>query len=163
MRGQHAKIQIPFLLAMGLFLAACQSWHPAPKTTETSSVSEIRADIIQVLTDQQTAWNRGDIDAFMQGYWKSPQLRFASGGDVTRGWNTVNRRYKARYSDRAKMGTLFFEDLETEILAGGAEAVIYGRWRLQRDADMPNGLFMLLLRQINGHWKIISDTTTSAD
>ena len=155
--------RISLLAGLCVLLAACQISSPPPKTVETHSVSEIRADILQVLQTQQAAWNSGDVSGFMQGYWKSPKLRFASGGDVTRGWQTVHDRYRSRYADKAAMGQLSFTDLETEILASGTDAVIYGRWQLTRDGDSPNGLFMLLLRQFNGHWKIISDTTTSAD
>ena len=144
-------------------MAACQQTPEPIKTTETHSVSDIRSDILAVLETQQQAWNRGDIPAFMQGYWRSDQLRFASGGTVTRGWETVNKRYQSRYDAPEKMGQLQFADLEVELLASGQEAVVYGRWTLLRDSDKPTGLFMLLLRQMNGQWKIISDTTTSAD
>lgn len=154
------------LIMLGIFGAsACQHPSSTPQVTASQlpSTSETKADIVAVLDAQQAAWNRGDIDDFMQGYWNSDQLRFASGGSVTRGWDTVNQRYKRNYSDDAAMGTLRFEALEIELLSSGVEAVIYGGWRLERADDTPSGLFMLLLRQIDGRWKIISDTTTSAD
>ena len=81
-----------------------------------SGEAEIRA----VIQAQQQAWNRGDIEAFMNGYWRSEQTLFVSGEEVTRGWSTVNERYKAKYSDREKMGTLTFSDLEIRFLAEDA-------------------------------------------
>lgn len=125
--------------------------------------SETEEDhILAVLTNQQTAWNNGDIDGFMQGYWQSEDLRFASGGTVTRGWQQTSDRYHNRYSDRAIMGELSFDDLEVS-LVGSETAIVHGAWALQRAEDRPSGLFTLVFNKLEGDWKIISDTTTSAD
>lgn len=118
--------------------------------------------IITVIEAQQTAWNTGDIDGFMQGYWQSPNLRFASGGTVINGWQATRDRYHERYSDRTRMGDLSFDSLNVIILAPDAAAV-HGAWALQRERDRPSGLFTLIFKQIDGDWKIVSDTTTSAD
>ena len=118
--------------------------------------------IAEVINAQQTAWNSGDIDGFMQGYWVSPDLRFASGGTVTRGWQATRDRYHERYSDRAIMGQLTFDQIEIVELADDA-AIVHGAWALQREHDRPAGLFTLVFRQIDGNWKIVSDTTTSAE
>jgi len=118
--------------------------------------------IAAVIDAQQTAWNAGDIDGFMQGYWQSPDLRFASGGTVTNGWQATRDRYHARYSDRAMMGELNFDRLEV-VMLGSEAAAVHGAWALQREQDRPSGLFTLIFRQIDGDWKIVSDTTTSAD
>ncbi|MEL7031832.1 MAG: nuclear transport factor 2 family protein [Pseudomonadota bacterium] len=126
--------------------------------TEITKEDRIRT----VLSMQQDAWNTGDIDGFMQGYWQSPELRFASGGTVTRGWQATRDRYHANYSDRSLMGTLTFEAIETLMLSDDA-AVVHGAWALQRESDRPSGLFTLVFQQIDGDWKIVSDTTTSAD
>ena len=118
--------------------------------------------IAAVIAAQQAAWNAGDIDGFMQGYWQSPDLRFASGGTVTNGWQATRDRYHARYSDRALMGELTFDRLEISMLGTDAAAA-HGAWALQRAEDRPSGLFTLIFKQIDGDWKIVSDTTTSAD
>jgi len=115
-----------------------------------------------VLSIQQTAWNNGDIDGFMQGYWQSEELRFASGGTVTRGWQETNDRYHTSYSDRSLMGELTFDGLEVNLLSDNA-AVVHGAWALQRDRDRPSGLFTLVFKEFDGDWKIVSDTTTSED
>lgn len=126
-----------------------------------SSVSEEDV-IVLVLAEQQAAWNAGDIDGFMRGYWKSSELRFASGGSVTKGWQETRDRYHANYSDRSLMGELSFTDLSVSLLAEDA-AVVHGAWSLQRAEDQPSGLFTLIFEDIDGGWKIVSDTTTSAD
>lgn len=124
------------------------------------NVQDETASIEAVLLTQKVAWNAGDIDGFMEGYLREPSLRFASGGNVTKGWQQTLDRYKANYSDRAKMGVLDFTDIEISQLSGDA-AVVHGRWKLERASDAPHGLFTLVFRKIDGQWLIVSDTTTS--
>jgi len=85
------------------------------------------ADIRSVLQSQQEAWNRGDIDGFMNGYSRSASTVFVSEDSVKRGWENVRERYREKYADRAKMGTLIFSDAEVTLLASDA-AVVLGRW-----------------------------------
>ncbi len=119
-------------------------------------------EIKKVLADQSAAWNRGDLDAFMAGYANTPELRFASGGTVTRGWQETLARYKQRYADRAAMGALTFSDLDVTVLAPDA-ALVFGRWRLKNDRGEPNGLFTLLFRKTGAGWRIVADHTSAAD
>ena len=120
-------------------------------------ISEIRA----VLQTQQEAWNRGDIDSFMNGYARTDSTVFVSGDEVMRGWQTVRDRYLKKYSDRAKMGSLRFSDLEIEQL-GPDSAVALGRWELQRASDSPHGRFTLILRKTPEGWRIVHDHTSAA-
>ncbi len=114
------------------------------------------------MIDQQARhWNAGDLDGFMQGYDNSPRTRFASGGDVNLGFQTVFDRYRKRYGDRAAMGALTFSDLDITVLAPDA-AVVFGRYRLQREKDSPSGLFTLLFRKTGERWRIVHDHTSSA-
>src|SRR4051812_7441171 len=76
------------------------------------SKSETENAITKVMLDQTAAWNRGDIDGFMRGYWNSDKLVFVSGDNVTRGWQPTLDRYKKSYDTRATMGTLTFSELE---------------------------------------------------
>lgn len=123
---------------------------------------EADVEVRRVLYAQVDAWNRGDIDGFMEGYWRSPDLRFSSGGSVTHGWTETLQRYRARYPDRAAMGRLAFSDIDVDAV-GPEAAVVHGRWRLTRKEDSPNGLFTLVFRRIAGDWVIVSDHTSSAD
>lgn len=119
------------------------------------------AEIQSVLSAQQDAWNRGDIDAFMNGYARSASTVFVSGDEVTRGWETVRDRYRVKYSDRAKMGTLSFSDIEVTMLSPNA-AVVLGRWRLKRANDEPHGRFTLLFKRLPEGWRIVHDHTSAA-
>ena len=140
-------------LLLLLLLAGCAAAPPAAD----GEAAQIRA----VLAGQAAAWNRGDIDGFMQGYWNSEQLRFASGDSVTYGWAAAQQRYHAHYPDRAAMGVLEFSDLDVELLAPDA-AIVFGRWALQREHDRPHGLFTLVLRKTGDGWKISRDHTSAA-
>lgn len=123
---------------------------------------ELKSDIANALAQQTEAWNSGDIEGFMQTYWASPQLRFASNNDVERGWNETLARYQRRYPDRTAMGRLAFSDEVIEVLSP-THALVFGRFTLFRDADEPTGLYTLHMKKIDGNWKIMSDHTSTAD
>jgi len=97
-------------------------------------------DIQTVLDTQTMAWNRGNIEGFMASYWQSPNLRFASGGSIERGWTPTLERYLSRYPDKAAMGTLSFTDLEIDVIDDD-DALVFGHWALERQSDRPSGLF----------------------
>jgi ketosteroid isomerase-like protein len=137
-------------LLLGLACVAARA-ETSPATTE----------ITAVLTAQAAAWNRGDIDGFMAGYAPQADLRFASGGNITRGWQPTLERYKQSYPDHAAMGTLSFTDVEVTVLAPDA-AIVFGHWALQRGKDAPHGLFTLTFKKFPAGWRIIQDHTSVA-
>ena len=114
------------------------------------------------MSAQAAAWNRGDIDGFMNGYSRSGATEFISGDKLTRGWQTVRDRYKRKYESRAKMGTLTFSELKITRLSGDA-ALVIGRWRLVRRSDKPRGRFTLLFRRVPDGWRIVHDHTSAAE
>ena len=121
--------------------------------------SAIARDITAVLNTQADAWNRGDIEGFMRGYWKSEKLVFASGDSVTHGWQSTLERYKKRYDSREKMGTLKFSNLEINVISKDA-AVVLGSWSLTRTSDNPKGKFTLIFRKFKEGWQIVHDHTS---
>ncbi len=121
--------------------------------------SAIASEIRQVMNEQTAAWNRGDIDGFMQGYWNSDKLVFVSGDNLTYGWKPTLERYKKNYDSRAKMGTLTFSDLEIEVLSKDAAKVL-GSWALAREKDNPKGKFTLIFRKFKDGWRIVHDHTS---
>lgn len=128
----------------------------------SASAQSVRErDVRSILHDQQEAWNRGDIDGYMQGYWKNDSTTFVSGGTVTKGYNEVAGRYHRRYNNREAMGELSFEDLQVRFLAPTV-AIAYGVWRLHRSADEPWGRFTLIIERKPEGWRITHDHTSSA-
>jgi ketosteroid isomerase-like protein len=122
---------------------------------ESKDIGEIRA----VMAAQVLAWNRGDIDGFMNGYARAETTEFVSGDKLTRGWQTVRDRYKKKYDSREKMGTLTFSELKITPLSRDA-ALVIGRWKLVRKTDKPQGRFTLLFRRTSAGWRIVHDHTS---
>ncbi|HTW59241.1 MAG TPA: nuclear transport factor 2 family protein [Terriglobales bacterium] len=120
--------------------------------------------IEQVLRTQQDAWNRHDLDAFMAGYWNSPDLTFFSGAKENHSWQAALDRYKATYqSPGHEMGKLDFSGLRIEML-GPEAAFVRGAWHLtMSDGKTPHGLFTLVFRKFPDGWKIIHDHTSAAE
>jgi ketosteroid isomerase-like protein len=147
------RIMKNILFAMLLILGAVGF------TFAQSRDEKIKADIRKVMDEQVAAWNRGDIDGFMKGYWNSPQMTFVSGSSVTRGWQPTLERYKKSYDSRAKMGVLSFTELEITV-TGKDSAVVLGRFKLVRENDKPTGMFTLNFRKFKDGWKIILDHTS---
>lgn len=116
--------------------------------------------IEKVLTDQVLAWNKGDLEGFMAGYWQSPELSFYSGKTTTSGWQQTLDRYRLRYQSEGKeMGTLAFKDLEIEML-GQSNAFVRGKWQLELKNETVGGIFTLVLRKFPSGWRVIHDHTS---
>jgi ketosteroid isomerase-like protein len=145
------------VILLGLALVA----GTARGADAAAPIAAASAEILQILQRQADAWNRGDLDAFMSTYAPTPELRFASGGSVTYGWQPTLERYRQRYPDRAAMGSLAFRDLTVTALSPDA-ALVFGRWQLTRAADAPHGLFTLLVRRTPAGWRIFADHTSAA-
>lgn len=119
-----------------------------------------RAAIQEILKAQQAAWNHGDVEAFVVGYWQSPELTFSGSSGVSRGWDGVLARYKKNYPDRATMGVLDFSDLEFRFL-GPEAALVLGKWHLKREKGDIGGVFTLVWQRFPEGWKIIHDHTSA--
>ncbi len=124
-----------------------------------SQKAKISAEIEKVMNDQAKAWNRGNIEEFMAGYWRSDNLVFISGDNITRGWQQTLDRYRKSYDTREKMGTLKFSGLEFTVLSKDA-AVVLGSWELTREKDNPKGKFTLTFRKHKEGWRIVMDHTS---
>ncbi len=121
-----------------------------------------RSAIIQLITNQQDAWNKGDVDAFMTAYWKSPDLTFSGASGTQRGYDAVYARYKKSYPDRATMGHLDFSELEFHF-TGDDGVLVLGRWHLTREKDKGDigGVFSLVWQRFPEGWRIIHDHTSA--
>ena len=151
--------------------------QPGPATTQVQANSQtqqteieveqrqpLEQAIKQVLVSQVEAWNHGNLQGYMKGYWHSPDLTFFSGGTVTKGWEPTLLRYQQRYQGQGKeMGKLEFQDLNIDLLSRRA-AVVTGKWQLtMSDGKQPHGLFTLIVKRIDGDWHIVHDHTSVAE
>ena len=120
------------------------------------SQSKDEAAIRKILNIQTIAWNKGDVDGFMKGYWENDSLMFVGKNGITYGWNNTLKNYKKNYPDTTAMGRLSFSTLSVKQLSSQYFFVI-GKWALQRSIGDLSGHFTLLFRKIDGDWKIICD------
>jgi ketosteroid isomerase-like protein len=145
--------------------------YPAADAQQEEISASQRADlekgIKHLLLSQVEAWNHGNLDGFMEGYWHSPDLTFFSGGAVTRGWEPTLLRYRQRYqADGKEMGKLEFQDLNIDLLSKRS-AVVTGKWQLTMsegktsDGKQPHGLFTLIFKRLPDGWRIVHDHTSS--
>jgi len=145
-------------MQLHLVLAAIALFAIAPPLRAASAADAIRT----VLDDQQAAWNRGDIAAFMKGYDDSPQTTFI-GKSVEHGYQMILARYRRNYASRAAMGELAFSDLDVRMLGSG-HAVVTGRFDLTRSpagGGDASGVFSLIFEKESSGWKIILDHTSA--
>ncbi|WP_339712693.1 nuclear transport factor 2 family protein [uncultured Kriegella sp.] len=124
---------------------------------QTSDNNDI-AQIQSILDQQERAWSEGDLEGFMQGYWKSDSLTYFSRGKITQGWQTTLDNYKKGYPSKAHTGTLKFKIAKITKINKEAYYVM-GEYFLEREVGDANGTFMIVFKYINGEWKIISDSS----
>ncbi|MFH0894924.1 MAG: nuclear transport factor 2 family protein [Bacteroidota bacterium] len=115
-----------------------------------------KKEILQVLSFQEKAWNKGNLDEYMQGYWKSDSLKFIGSKGIQYGWQATLDNYKKSYPDKATMGILTFSNLNVELLSENS-AFIVGQWHLKREKGDVGGYFTLLFKKKNNNWVIICD------
>ena len=137
-------------MKIGLFfLLLCFSLASGAQSSEETKIR-------QLLTVQTKAWNEGDLEGFMQTYWKSDSLMFIGKSGVTRGWRQTLENYKKGYPDTAAMGKLAFDIIKVEQLSAESFFVV-GKWMLKRTIGDLSGHYTLLLRKMNGQWVIVAD------
>jgi ketosteroid isomerase-like protein len=145
----------PTLLTF-LLAAATMSFAQSP---DPAGAASPEAAIRRLMTDQTAAWNRGNIDDFMKGYWESDSLVFIGKAGPTYGYAAALARYKASYDSPDKMGQLTFSEIKITRLSADYCFVI-GKWALKRNAGDVGGTYTLLFRRIGGQWVIVVDHTS---
>jgi beta-aspartyl-peptidase (threonine type) len=146
-----------------LLLFICLSLLCIVPVKAKAANSQAETDIRAVLDAQTAAWNKGNLEEFMKGYWRSPKLTFYSAGNKRAGYDAVLERYRKTYQGEGKeMGRLAFSNVEIEML-GKKAAFVRGRYELTlSDGKKLGGLYTLVLRQFKKDgWKIIHDHTSS--
>ena len=135
-----------------LFLCLLLALFSSVAFSQTKDETAIR----HVLHSQEIAWNNGNVESYMQGYWKNDSVMFIGKSGITYGWQKTLNNYKKGYPDKEAMGKLNFTLLEMKALSPKYYFVV-GKWHLQRTIGNLEGIFTLLFRKINGEWLIVAD------
>lgn len=147
-------LQVITLISCLTLISSCAK-RPVIIDTEKQHIA-----ITKVLLDQQEAWNNGDIEQFMKGYWQTDLLSFVGKSGPTFSWSSTLSNYKKAYPDRAAMGRLHFDIIDIRTISEKT-AYMIGKFTLTRKDDMPSGYFTLLWEKKEGKWVITSDHTSS--
>ncbi len=150
---KFSQFFVPAIAGMVVLLNACQQSTPEPAPF---NVAEVEKVISARMTSQETAWNEGDIEGFMEAYLKTDSLVFIGKLGLNYGWDTTLANYRRSYPDRDAMGTLTFENLIVNPIEPDA-AFVVGKWVLHRSEDTLSGHYSLLWQRISGEWFIIAD------
>jgi len=148
--------------ALCMVATFCAVQYSLAQDSGNESAEAVEKQIEAMLTAQVDRWNEGDIDGFMQSYWKSEDLTFSSGGTTRHGWDETRERYRKRYPTPDRMGKLTFSELEVRSLGDASAmesraALVLGEWALERDEDPIGGNFTLVVEKKGGHWVITHD------
>jgi len=149
------RISLIFYFFGTLLLYACKQ---EPAVSIKHDLDKQKSEITRILMQQKEDWNTFNIDAFMEGYWKSDELTFIGSSGITKGWQKTLDNYKKAYPDPETMGKLDFEVIQLDVI-DEENAIMIGRYTLFREKDTPTGLFTLRWKKIKGNWKIMSDQT----
>lgn len=150
---------VAMVLLTTILVAVAGPASSSAANSKRESTAEEESQIRAVLASQTAAWNRGDIRAFMDGYWNSNATAFVGAGGVIHGWNTLLKRYQRLYPNQDAMGQLSFTNLEVHIECPNAAYVI-GEYQLQQPNNTLSGVFTLEFQKFLEGWRIVVDHTT---
>ena len=163
--GLRRLLLASVVLSAGVGSCTVREIPPQGEAPEESGESGAVSEVIEMLQASSASWNGGDLDGFLDDYWKSEELTFSGGSGVTRGWEDVRERYLRGYwAPEMERDSLRFEDLEVTAL-GDDHALALGRYVLFRPEEggsvTNTGYFSLVLRRTEDGWKIIHDHTSA--
>jgi ketosteroid isomerase-like protein len=145
-----------FILSIGFLILFIFSVNSQSIENSSTIYESSKKEITSLMLQQSKDWNNGDIEAFMEGYIKSEELKFIGSKGLTYGWKQTLENYKEKYPTKEHTGTLTFKLLDFDQLAADVFLVI-GEFHLQRSVGNADGIFSIILKRINGEWKIIAD------
>lgn len=144
-----------FIIACIALLYSCES---SSNSSKDSTFENDKAEILRVMAQQVKAWNTSDLEGFMQGYWKTDDLKFYGSNGVTNGWEQTLKNYKNRYPSKDHTGELKFT-IDAVSKIENDSYYVMGQYHLKRSVGDANGTFMVIFKKIDGAWKIIADSS----
>ncbi|MDA7902138.1 DUF4440 domain-containing protein [Mariniblastus sp.] len=154
----NSTVNLSFLLILGLSSFMVEGvFGQAVHQKDVDRIDYLQKELEGMLATQVTAWNAGNLEKFMDTYWKSPKLTFSSGGKTSFGWQATLDNYKKAYPTPEKMGKLHFDQLEVNRIEKNS-ALVLGHWHLRMsEGQQRDGNFTLIIKKIDEQWKIIHD------
>ncbi len=143
-------VNLSIIVSFLFCLNSCKNSHPKDAFVN---------DVKKVLFDQEKAWNQGNLEEYMKGYWNNDSLKFIGKNGIEYGWKKTIENYKKSYPDKATMGDLKFDILKIKMLCKKS-AFVVGKWSLKRESTKIGGIFTLLVEYIDGKWVITCDHTS---
>ena len=106
-------------------------------------------------------WNRGDLDAFMEDYLPGDSTTFVGGKGLLRGPAAIRASYAPLFTGSVSRDSLSFAILDVDPLAPDVVNLI-GQYTLARriggrDSVTARGPTSLLVRRVDGRWRIVHD------
>jgi ketosteroid isomerase-like protein len=151
------KYVFPFVFALLCLSCISIKTDVASDSVQTSDHKDLaEAGIRLVMEAQEIAWNKHDLEGFMQGYWNSDQLKFYGSNGLTLGWENTLANYEKGYPTTAESGTLKFVINDISKIEGDNYWVM-GEYHLKREVGDADGVFIIIFKKINGAWKIVAD------
>jgi ketosteroid isomerase-like protein len=141
-----------YLVPLVVLLISCQSENNKNQHSLAKEKSKIEA----VMKQQESDWNNGNLEGYMQAYWKSDSMLFIGKRGLNYGWQTTLDNYRKSYANPTQMGQLIFDNQELKLM-NQEHAWAAGKWKLLRKADTLNGSYMLIWKKKKGEWRIIAD------
>ena len=130
-------------------------------SNEGVAQSKAFKEIRSIMDEQSRLWSAGDVDGFMEYYWKSEELQFIGSTGLTKGWAATLANYKRSFPDANAMGTLKFDILELNQRSRKVVSMV-GRFELTRgEGNGLSGYFLLIWQKIKGKWLIVADHTSA--
>ena len=147
----------PICSLVFLLIFSCQSQtKTVTDSTNSQTYSEVKKAIEKVMDDQIIAWNKHDMEGYMQGYWKNDSLKFFGSRGITYGWNQTLANYKKSYPTQNESGTLKFVIKDISKIENNSYWVM-GEYHLERSIGNAKGVFTIIFKWIDGKWKIVAD------
>lgn len=145
----------PSIVSLGLCIVLFSCQQPGKVAYDVKTEEEaVRA----VIDAAQIAWNNGDLEGFMESYWKSDSLQFYSKRGLNHGWQEALDGYKRGYPDLSSMGTLHF-DIVSVTPIGEVGFVVLGKYTVTRVDNTLEGAFTLIFKKKDGRWVAVYDHT----
>lgn len=146
------------LVSVALFSAA-GIFAQTPDQMYTASREQL--DVTKVILAQESAWNSGDMDAYLSHFKDAKDTEAVLNGPV-RGLANIRSAYHASFPNRETMGQLEQSDVEVREL-GPNFALATGRYHLNRsrhNGGDAQGTFTEIFEKTSTGWQLIFSEAT---